>query len=635
MPEPTKIIQLRAEPELPPTDERLTATGYLTLESNTGPRRYEAVFIEAGENKNGWTMPVEVLSAALPMFAGVPCLLNHPGWFTGPDVTKWAATHEEPILAGSAVKTTLRIENTDAGRALQDIFDAWLADKAAGLPVAPIGISAGLTVRWKPRDNAEDARVCERIVRVWSGDCVLYPAAGGRVERVLNSLSGGTSMPEELTPQPVQATPTAPPAPAPVATQPEHDPALDALSQQVLALTAQVQQLLNVATRQAEDEAVQGNAQPAVRHMMASMDQVQLAAEALLSGIRPPAGVRPLSGIRELYTLLSGDFEMTGMFRSDNVYLATVTSSTMANLVANVLNKLVMNQYQMYERWWEPAVSERDFNSLQQVRWITLGGVGELPTVAEGAPYTEMTWDDLAQRSNFAKKGGYLGITLESIDKDDTQRAQSAPQALAQSAWMTLGKAISAIFTANSGVGPNIYYDDSNTRALFHATNGNLGSTALSVDSWKATKVAMYKLTEVNSGERLAGLLRPKLLWVPVDLEDTAMEILASEGKVGTADNDINVNAEGDGRSERLRRARARVITCPFWTDTDNWAAQADPQLYPSIGVGYRFGRTPEIFSVASPTAGLMFTNDTMPIKVRFFFATGPVDYRGLYKHNV
>jgi hypothetical protein len=43
----------------------------------------------------------------------------------------------------------------------------------------------------------------------------------------------------------------------------------------------------------------------------------------------------------------------------------------------------------------------------------------------------------------------------------------------------------------------------------------------------------------------------------------------------------------------------------------------------------------PEIFSVASPTAGLMFTNDTMPVKVRYFFATGPMDYRGLYKENV
>ena len=77
------------------------------------------------------------------------------------------------------------------------------------------------------------------------------------------------------------------------------------------------------------------------------------------------------------------------------------------------------------------------------------------------------------------------------------------------------------------------------------------------------------------------------------------------------------------------------VIVVDLWTDADNWAAVADPRLYPSIGLGFRYGRTPEIFSVASPTAGLMFTNDTMPVKVRFFFAVGPTDYRGLYKENV
>ena len=57
--------------------------------------------------------------------------------------------------------------------------------------------------------------------------------------------------------------------------------------------------------------------------------------------------------------------------------------------------------------------------------------------------------------------------------------------------------------------------------------------------------------------------------------------------------------------------------------------------MYPAIGLGYRFGREPEIFSVASPNSGLMFTNDVLPIKVRYFFAVGPTDWRGLFKSNV
>ena len=30
-----------------------------------------------------------------------------------------------------------------------------------------------------------------------------------------------------------------------------------------------------------------------------------------------------------------------------------------------------------------------------------------------------------------------------------------------------------------------------------------------------------------------------------------------------------------------------------------------------------------------------MFSNDVMPVKVRWFYAVGAMDYRGLYKANV
>jgi hypothetical protein len=270
------------------------------------------------------------------------------------------------------------------------------------------------------------------------------------------------------------------------------------------------------------------------------------------------------------------------------------------------------------------------------VKWITLGGVGELPTVAEGAAYTELTWDDQTETADFVKKGGYLGITLETIDKDDTRKVTSAPRALAQAAWLTLAKAISAIFTANSGVGPTM----SDSTALFDAGHSNLGTTALSITTFAAARLAMRKQTEVNSSERLGALCAPKYLLVPPDLEITALQILASEqdylyALANAPSGRENVFSEGGDRSARMAFAKERVIVVDLWTDTNNWAAAGDPMLYPTIGLGFRYGRTPEIFSVASPTAGLMFTNDTMPVKVRFFFATGPMDYRNLYKANV
>jgi hypothetical protein len=329
--------------------------------------------------------------------------------------------------------------------------------------------------------------------------------------------------------------------------------------------------------------------------------------------------------------LLSGDYEMTGMFRGENVGLANVDSSTMAGIVANAMNKVVVKEFQRYPRWWEPITAEENFGTLQTVRWMTLGGVGELPTVSEGAAYTELTWDDQTETSAWVKKGGYLGLTLEAMDKDDVGKIRSAPRALAQAAWLTLGKAVSAIFTANTGTGPTM----SDSTALFTAGHGNLGATALGSAGWAAARTAMRKQTELNSGERLGALVAPKYLLVPPDLEQTALVTLASEGIAGTANNDETPEAQGDTHDARMAAARRRIIVVDLWTDATNWAAVADPRLYPTIGIGYRFGREPEIFSVATPNQGLMFTNDVLPIKVRYFFAAGPMDWRGLYKANV
>jgi hypothetical protein len=327
---------------------------------------------------------------------------------------------------------------------------------------------------------------------------------------------------------------------------------------------------------------------------------------------------------------------MSGLFHPDRIQFGNVNSSTMASLVANALNKVVMAEFQEYPKWWEPIATQVDFASLQAVRWSILGGVGELPTVAEGAAYTELTWDDKYETASFVKKGGYLGLTMEAIDKDETGRLRNAPRALAQAAWLTLNKSISSIFTSNSGAGPTLV----DSTALFAVGRGNLGSTALSLTSWTAVRLAMRKFTELNSGERLGALVAPKFLLVPPDLEITALQILASDydytyAVSNTNASPVNVHSEGPDLQARMSFARSRVIVVDLWTDTNDWAAVADPRLYPSIGVGYRYGRAPEVFSVASPTAGLMFTNDTLPIKVRFVYVAGPIDWRGMYNSHV
>jgi len=616
-------------------------------------REYDCVFIQAGpvmradNQPSRWSIPPQVLEAATPLFESIACYLDHPDEFglfgerQSPKVRNLVGvTHSvyyDPVL--QAICGTIRLYDTEPGSPavfVRTVIDQVLADKAAGRETPPIGLSA---VFYHTLSEEEEGGTIstQAIHHVESVDFVYSPGARGYVRA---ALTPQPATPAERTPMDENGTLQPPQVP-------ENVPTLDLSSlqqematmrTQIATATSTVAALSAQMAEREQAQTIQGMGTPprAALHLgRTGIEQVQTAVEAMLAGVRPADGIQPLTGLRELYHILSGDYEMSGVFQRDRVYLANVTASTMAQMVANVLNKRVMIEFAQYPQWWTPIVTMEDFNSLQQIRWITLGGVGELPTVAEGAAYTELTWNDIAQRDTFVKKGGYLGLTIEAIDKDDTRRLAAAPRALAQAAWLTLSKAISNIFTQSSGVGPDIYYNDSSTRALFHSSNSNLGTTALSWTTWQAVRIAMRSQAETNSSEPLGALTAPRYLLVPNELEMTALQILGTEGIPGSADYGDNPEAAGDAHDARMRAARERVIVIDMWTNANNWAAVADPRLWPSIGLGFRYGRQPEVFSVADPTAGLMFSNDTMPVKVRFFYATGPVDWRGLYKSNI
>jgi hypothetical protein len=609
--------------------------------------QYKARLVRAGEvrarggTRSGMVVTREALLDGLRrgLFSGLAMFVDHPDWFEHPKVRRLVGVTGASWWneGNQAVEARFKFYGTHLAREVQAIIEGMFADQARGEPVPDVGLSLVFWPQWKPREDLDEDLVLESIRHIESVDFVFQPAADGRILEKLSSLFvGGKAMEgkcEKIEEYEGEV------APAPVV---GNDPPLeegfskDGVMDALKALQTQVDSLSAKLIRAEEDEAVDLGGRPprspSIHVGLSGFGELQAAAEALFMAEKPANGVRPLSGIRELYTLLTGDYEMTGLYQGERVMFANVTSSIMAGLAANALNKTVVNRWAEFPKWWAPAVTVEDFSSMQDARWVSLGGVGELPTVSEGATYSELTWDDQTETDSFVKKGGYLGITLEVIDKDDTRKVQAAPRALAQAAWLTLGKTIAAVFTANSGYG--VAMSDSNN--LFDSSNhANQGSTALSFSAWEATRVAMMKHTEINSSERLGALTAPYLLWVPVDLEIPGLQILMSAGETGTANNDENPFASGIDREERLRSARARLVVCPFWTDTNDWVAQADPRLYPGLGLGFRYGRTPEIFSVASPTAGLMFTNDVMPVKVRFIFAVGPTDWRGWYKHLV
>jgi hypothetical protein len=360
---------------------------------------------------------------------------------------------------------------------------------------------------------------------------------------------------------------------------------------------------------------------PRVGGMLDSLDRVQLAFERLMGLEIPEAhsDVPRLSGIRELYLMMTGDYDFYGTFHGERVRLSNVTTGSMTSVVKNVLNKVLLRAYNVRARWWAPVAYEEDFGSLNQVTWMKTGGIGSLPTVTEGGAYTELDWSDAEETADFVKKGGYIGITLEMMDRDDVGAVKRIPRELGNAAWRTLSGLVSAVFTDNSGTGPTMACG----HALFDASNhGNLRTAALSAAEWDNVIQAVYQQTEPGSSAQLA--LRPQFCLVPIELERTALSILEQPW-----------SAEATYHYLEPRYQSGRVIVVPEWTDSNDWAAACAPEDCPGICVGYRYGREPELFVADDQTVGSMFTNDEMRIKCRFFVAVGVADYRPLHKSNV
>lgn len=378
----------------------------------------------------------------------------------------------------------------------------------------------------------------------------------------------------------------------------------------------------------------------AIRGMYDTRDQLQAAVDDLLEAPRD-AGMQNLkaarlSGIKELYMLLTGDRDLYGGYYAERAQLAT--TATFTGLVKNAMNKIVAQQWALlgaagYD-WWQKVVQVEHFETLNQITGILVGTVGSLPSVAEGGEYTELSMGDSPETADFTKYGGYIPLTLELIDRDNTRKLRQYPRELAKAGMRKISQLVAGVFTANAGVGPTM----ADTGALFNATavttaggHANLRTGALSSQEWENVCAAVYNqplLIRNAAGVYGTGpkqAVDPKYLLAPRELRLTAMKILYPSWE-----NAANVHSENQQRGEL-----GDVVVVPEWTDATDWAAVVDPRLVPGIIVGERFGLLPEVFIAGDELSPAVFMNDEHRMKVRHFLAVLVQDFRPLHKSNV
>lgn len=643
---------------------------------------FEILAITAGVG-NGWRFGAEVLRASLAMWDGAECFVDHAGQGLGAGAGENPGGKSIRDLAGllyapawDAPRQGIRCRLKAVGPAAGLLTELGRAVLSGGGPKPRVGFSADIVF-------TANGREVKSILRVLSVDLVYSPARGGEFVRSLNARKEWITMGEEVTTDQAQLQSDLEAARRLLAVQQEKEkvsaeveaarqvrqamcaylldsglaasklPAAMAehvrrqfsgrvfeageLDQAIGGARELVTQLTGALTVQGPGARAAGGR---VHGMFDSQDQVQAAVYDLF-GAERDAGteglqVARLSGIRELYLMLTGDIDLHGGYDPARVQLATTADFT--GLVKNAMNKLVINSWDKvgaagYD-WWKKISVQEHFENLNQVTGILVGTVGDLPVVAEGAEYTELAIGDSPEVGTFYKYGGYVPLTLELIDRDNTRKLAAYARELGNAGMRKISSLVAAIFTANSGVGPTM----ADGGALFNATavssaggHANLLTAALSAGQWDTVGAAMFSqpaLVKNASGFYGTGPkigINPRYCLVPRALMLTARQVLYP-----TLERSANIFSQNQQQGQP-----GDVVVVPEWTDANDWAAVIDPVLMPGIYVGERFGITPQVFAAGDNLSPAVFMNDESRLKVRHFLAVWVNDFRPLHKENV
>ena len=641
---------------------------------------FDIIAISEGEAK-GWNInfSAPVLQSAIDLYQDKPVFIDHAKPNEHPSVRNLAGTLTD--VSWSDEDRGIRARLTPSGPAAEVLIQLQRAAKSNPSVMKTVGFSTHLFVKL----NAK--REVTKINSVQSVDAVIDPARGGKFLSALGQMKGENLMTdktqeengEELTEQTRAAlelqgaNDIAAKMQAQLKEQNDiHIANLRALLDNSLAaskLPSASQKAVRkpfeaklnegqtfkptdlqeaITDKRAElaelsENTVQGPGRsPQFSSMFTGADQFKAALADLLGAPRDEEfkniKVRPLMGIREAYILATGDIHLMGGYHEEYALVSANFPST----VADLLNKILVKAWDDFGKtygWWEKIATVEHFTNLQDIKWVKTGTIATLPDVDERGEYTELPIGDSREVSAWGKSGGYIPLTIEAIINDDIRAFRNHPKEAALAGRRNISEKVAEIFTQNSGAGPALQ-DGGN---LFNATavtttggHANLLTTALGTDytAWNAASLAMFKqplpvkddnASFIGTGKRQA--VRPKYCLVPADLKAQADALFIPRWASA-----VEAIAAAGGPSFA---GLVEPVEVPEWTDVTDWAAVADPMLYPGIMIGEIFGLMPQLFSASRDSDPAMFSNDESRLKVRQFLNVGVADFRPLHKNNV
>jgi hypothetical protein len=314
--------------------------------------------------------------------------------------------------------------------------------------------------------------------------------------------------------------------------------------------------------------------------------------------------------LREMFQAVTGKpFQLAGGV----VREAASTTTTFANVLANVLNRRLLLEYSEAGYGEQSLMQTGRADNFRSQVTVNINEAPDLDTVSENATYTDAALGaDVTMSAAVTKRGNLLPISKEMIANDDVGLINRMVANFGRAARRTLAKAVLSPWITNATYGPD-------ATAWFHASHGNLQTAAISTAEIKSAITKLVAQRRPGSTERLGFQPLAGNVWLLVGTTDWV-----------TA---FNSNQAVDSLYHMFGDHNEQVIVCPLFADTNDWGVHWDSRLIESVRVNFFQGNEEPVFEqYADPEGDTVFSADRITFRVSYIYSAALVEYRGAVK---
>lgn len=315
---------------------------------------------------------------------------------------------------------------------------------------------------------------------------------------------------------------------------------------------------------------------------------------------------------------------------------AAITTSDFGEIYADRMWKVFIETLMSVSKWetWMALMSDQPYwGDFKTHRHLILGEYANLEAIAEGSVYPlAVTPGDTEETGTLSgsKRGIIESYTLEAFMDPDGEKLRKFGPLLAQAMGRTILESVIDTLTTTNGTmaqdSISLYHSSSRTGCVNSLTN------ALSVSGLAASRTASRKFTARGSGKKLGAENDPAYLIVPLDLLDLAERVANPPSTYMQQSND---DADQGYDLHMFRGKIKGILPGTHLSDTNKWYTVADPAKTPTALFARLQGvPQPEMFYRTDPTAAGQWDTDTGGIKVRFWWATVPLEPRSFVENN-